>query len=335
MENPTVAVTVNTDVGISPLEAAEAANKLWLSATCQSDLEEVERLYRWALSSKTPPKCAGADADGGGGDRGTPCSDVEPLTKKAKSGHCGLSQEQFNRAGEKLALLLCQSGRCKKAKKGLASMGFTCRLAEQVLDYPLDHDHYLINEETITNNQKSSASPCQIIDGFISQLELKQLRLVFESPESSYWSDHNYSIDPPSPYFSYVIPLEQLSPSKQKAEKKIEFGFIGNIARKILACPILNNKFPQLQRSAKYVEIWAHNRPHASGHQMVSHINIMFRLLQFDQIVISVAKYCSILIPMMKVEEAFEIQSFLQFCTSALETLHQVDMVHMPVDQPL
>jgi hypothetical protein len=257
-------VDVDVDAGISPVEAIEAANKLWLAATCQSDLSEVERLYRWALSSKTPPRIAEDEVGGSGSDDGPP-------TKKAKSGQCGLNQEQFNRAGEKLALLLCQSGRCKKAKKGLVAMGFTCRLAERVLDYPHDHEH-LINEETNvnTNKVKRKSSPCQIIDGFLSKSELHQLRSVFESPESSYWTDHNYSVDPPSPYFSYVITLEQLRTTKGKGEKQLSFGFIGDLAEKIIACPILNEKFPQLQRSAKYVELWAHNRPHASGHQMVS-----------------------------------------------------------------
>ncbi len=250
------------DVGnISSVEAAEAANKLWLAATCQSDLEEVERLYRWALSSKTPPTCA--EAEGGGS-----VSDDGQSRKKTKSRHCGLNREQFNRTGEKLALLLCQSGRSKKAKKGLMSMGYVCRLAEQVLDYPHNQDH-VVNGET-NKNTINDTSPCQIIDGFLSKSELEQLRLVFESPDSSYWTSHNYSIDPPSPYFSYVVPLEQTIPSKQKSEKQLAFGFIGDIAQKIIACPILSTKFPQLQRSAKYVELWAHNRPHASGHQMVS-----------------------------------------------------------------
>lgn len=56
MGSSNLTVTVNTDVGMSPLEATEAANKIWLAASCQSDLEEVERLYRWALSAKRPRK---------------------------------------------------------------------------------------------------------------------------------------------------------------------------------------------------------------------------------------------------------------------------------------
>lgn len=261
---------VDVDACISPVEAIEAANKLWLAATCQSDLDEVERLYRWALSSKSPPRIAEDEVGGSGSDDGPP-------TKKEKSGQCGLNQEQFNRAGEKLALLLCQSGRCKKAKKGLVAMGFTCRLAEKVLGYPYDNEH-LIHEETNVNTikVKSKSSPCQIIDGFLSKSELQHLRSVFESPESSYWTDHNYSVDPPSPYFSYVISLEQLRPTKGKGEKQLAFGFIGDLAQKIIACPILNEKFPQLQPSAKYVELWAHNRPHASGHQMVSEAILYF-----------------------------------------------------------
>ena len=254
-------ISVDDDVGMSSVEAADAANKLWLAATSQSDLDKVERLYRWALSSKTSPTIA----EGGGS-----VSDDGPSTKKAKSGRCGLNREQFNRTGEKFALLLCQSGRSKNAMRGLMSMGYVCRLADQVLNYPHNHDH-LVSGEANKNTTAIDTPPCQIIDGFLSKSELEQLRLVFESPDSSYWKNHNYSIDPPSPYFSYIIPLEQTIPSKEK----VEFGFIGDIAAKIMACPILSVKFPKLQRRAKYVELWAHNRPHTSGHQMVSKSNIL------------------------------------------------------------
>jgi hypothetical protein len=150
----------------------------------------------------------------------------------------------------------------------LAAMGFTCRLAKQVLDYPSDddcnstgNDSLAINDETV-----KSIPPCQIVDGFLSKLELERLRLVFESPTASYWTDHQYTVEPPSPYFSYVIPLERIRNGKD------QFGFIGDLTRKIISCPLLNERFPKLRSNAKFVELWAHNRPHASGHQMVNRL---------------------------------------------------------------
>lgn len=265
------------DQSITPVEATAAARKLWLAATSQQDLDEVERLYRWALSSKTDEQ----NSDGGGNSKSTGegGNDEEPPKKKVKSGKCGLTPKQFTQAGEKLALLLCQSGRCKKAKKGLASMGFTCRLSEQVLDYPCEDtssdessdDGVLVNEIAI--KQKSKA-PCQIIDGFLSQTELQRLRSVFAPPTASYWTDHNYAVEPPSPYFSYVIPLDDIIPSDEESANEglgnNRFGFLGQLIQKMLSCPMLNEKFPKLESKANFVELWAHNRPHASGHQMVS-----------------------------------------------------------------
>ena len=32
------------------------------------------------------------------------------------------------------------------------------------------------------------------------------LQSVFLDPQASYWTDHNYTVEPPSPYFSYLIP---------------------------------------------------------------------------------------------------------------------------------
>jgi hypothetical protein len=73
-------------------------------------------------------------------------------------------------------------------------------------------------------------------------------------------SSHNYQVEPPSPYFSYLLPL-RIKKNKRRAS------FIDQLVHKVLKMPELNNKFPKLSQ-ATHVEIWAHNRPHASGHQM-------------------------------------------------------------------
>ena len=243
----------------APIEATISARKLWLTATCQSDLDEVERLYRWALSSRAPHHPT--NERDSRGDRKD-----EPPKKKAKSRHCGLNQTQIVQSGERLALLLCQSGRCKKAKRGLASIGFTCRLAKQVLDYPFEPSIVTTSHDsdTMPNNRRDGkrSSICQIIDNFLSVGEMERLRSVFASPTANYWIHHNYTVEPPSPYFSYVISLDEVS-------RNGDFGFMGRLIQNIMSCPFVNDKFPKLQE-ANYVELWAHNRPHASGHQMVS-----------------------------------------------------------------
>lgn len=231
-----------------PLEAVQKAREKWLNSTKQSDLDEVERLYRWALSSKNnTDNETNKDDDNG------------PPKKKAKQGHCGLDRSDYIDASEKFALLLCQSGRCKKAKKGLASIGFTCRLAKRVLDYPEESKESDKSLAANTDHKQKRESPCTIVDNFLTHAELERLQTVFQSSTANYWISHDYAVEPPSPYFSYVLSLEQI--------EKDGFGFIGNLIQKVLHCPLLSEKFPKLSNT-RYVEMWAHNRPHASGHQL-------------------------------------------------------------------
>ena len=140
----------------TPLEAIQKARKIWLSSTSQSELDEVELLYRWALSSKSTSDIHSEDNNNSNGP---------PKKKKTKRGHCGLERSDYISASEKFALLLCQSGRCKKAKKGLASIGYTCRLAKCVLDYPEESTR----ESGDNSNQVKEASPCTIVDNFLTK----------------------------------------------------------------------------------------------------------------------------------------------------------------------
>jgi hypothetical protein len=232
----------------TPQEAIQKARDIWLNSTTQSDLDQVERLYRWALSSKKNIETRSDIHD----------DDSEPPQKKTKKGHCGLDRSDYISASEKFALLLCQSGRCKKAKKGLASIGFTCRLAKRVLDYP-EESKESSDESSSHTDHKRQKAPCTIVDNFLTLAELERLQSVFESTTASYWASHNYAVEPPSPYFSYVLSLEQIETDG--------FGFIGRLIQKVLHCPILTEKFPKLPNT-RYIEMWAHNRPHASGHQL-------------------------------------------------------------------
>ena len=211
------------------------ARKLWLSS--HADMEEVERLYRAVHAQEKK-------------------GDNSSNNKKQKM----LGDESDGAAArEKLALLLCQSGRSQEASTILSSLGYMCRLSSVVLDYPTTHSHstsITTEQQQQQSSSKTKQPPLAILDNFLTNDELQVLTNVFGNPESSYWIDHNYQVEPPSPYFSYLIPLD----------KSDEFGFIGHLVQKCFHS--LKKEFPLLSKNASVVEMWAHNRPHASGHQM-------------------------------------------------------------------
>jgi len=207
----------------SAVEICREARTLWLD---NGNLETVETMYREALlATKT-------------------IQTKEGKRKRVQA----LSKEDYQSAGERMALLLCQSGRAERAHAGLSSLGYSCRLASHVLDYPLiasksyqriAHDH----------------CPCRIYDNFLSETELQHLQSTFSDPSASYWVDHGYEVEPPSPYFSYLI-----------LQKDFEnHGFIGKLMKKVHHH--LRKDFKML-KATTCVEMWAHNRPHASGHQL-------------------------------------------------------------------
>ena len=264
--NDTKAVLHNhsTIMNTTALNRCEEARKMWLTATTLEDMDQVELLYREALNSKQQ-QTKSKQRRGG-----------EPLKKKFKKSlaYAELKPEDYRKAGEKLSLLYCQSGRTQKAKKGLEYLGFVCRLAKNVLDYPLTSSsgkpakkHNKKKHQHPSSSVKSSPSgaepPCVIYDNFLHSQEIQQLKLVFENPTASYWISHKYQVEPPSPYFSYVMPLKH----RQKEVGYTSSSFVEHIVQKIWKLPELNEKFPELPK-ATAVEMWAHNRPHASGHQM-------------------------------------------------------------------
>ena len=223
----------------SAAEYCNAARKLWLNAKTESDLEVVEEMYLRAIetwSNRNRYNCK------------------ENATKRKKEMETFSTREEYALAEEKLALLLCQTGRAKQVKKSLRSLGYVCRLSNSVLDYTEEDSVESVEPEVITGD-----APCIILDNFLSLDAINFLKRIFEDPQASYWSDHNYQVEPPSPYFSYALPIADPSLS--------ECGYLGHLIQQIYHCSILRSKFPDLGK-AKYVEMWAHNRPHASGHQM-------------------------------------------------------------------
>lgn len=230
----------------SAIECSKLARSLWLNSRDESDLKKVEELYRRALKTQEDK------------ERNNVEDPPKKRSRKMRLKPFG-NYEEYASAGEKLALLLCQSGRASKAKKGLISLGYVCRLSSSVLDYPsIEQETHGAVATSTSNEVNGTECPCIIIDNFLSSNTMRSLKSNFEDLTASYWSDHAYQVEPPSPYFSYALPIDRALSS---------YGFLGDLVTQIYTCTLLRLKFPELCK-AKYVEMWAHNRPHASGHQM-------------------------------------------------------------------
>ncbi|KAL7564065.1 hypothetical protein ACA910_006968 [Epithemia clementina (nom. ined.)] len=212
-------------------------------------------------------------------------------------------------AGERLALLLLQSGRAEEADAILADLNFTCRLASHVLNYssiapaPPQPPQFQQNAPTtaVPSLATTDSPPCccRVMDHFLTSTELSILQSVFANRQSSYWTDHEYQVEPePSPYVSYVIPLRgcrRRSSGDDDADSQIddnrdgndepedafhfliqEFGFLGCLIQRILqqlsdsssSSSSSSWKKPNLMQQCTHVEMWAHNRPMITGHQL-------------------------------------------------------------------
>jgi hypothetical protein len=215
-------------------------------------MARVESMYRTVLDRNDSMDC------GGGGD----C--------------CAQQQKE---AKEKLAMILLQSGRSHDADELLASLGFTCRLASRIFNYetllstqPLLPDATTtMMTGTTTNEEESNALPCcfcKVFDNVLDDDQLQLLQTVFGDITSSYWTDHAYAVEPsPSPYYSYVLPLLPQQLRNRRGDDVTEYDTGGSLYTIVYRLrDILQQHFPTI-KNANYVEVWAHNRPHATGHQ--------------------------------------------------------------------
>jgi methyl-CpG-binding domain protein 4 len=288
MEDHAVSTPYADDMNMPPRESIKAARKLWLEAKEGSDLVQVEHLYRHALRTNKLEKeaerrrCNGEDQNDAetGTESARGSKEARNKRKRKRGLSTYLTPSESKKACERLALLLCQSDRLSKAKSLLSRMGYVCRLSGAVLDYEIPQPQPISilsnigcsGGEGLTSN--TGASPCCILDNFMSQIDVDHLADVFKSPTADYWTSHDYAVEPPSPYFSYIIPLD--SPSRKNNSTSnnesstlamSNFGFLGGLIEKIYQNKSLRTKFPKLKNATR-VEMWAHNRPHASAHQL-------------------------------------------------------------------
>ncbi|OQR99263.1 hypothetical protein ACHHYP_07121 [Achlya hypogyna] len=161
------------------------------------------------------------------------------------------TEEEFV-AAQKHALHLVQAGQSAEANKFLARRGFTHRLADCILRYTYEEDL----PAATSDFSFSSADYKPYVRGADNALPTTMLRFMqeaFASSDSPFWAAHQYSVDPPSPYFSYVHDLSKAPTSG--LEDVIHY-------LKQLAM----ERFPKV-KNAKFAEWWTHCRPHNSGHQ--------------------------------------------------------------------
>lgn len=237
--------TMTYDDELSDAILCERARSLWLSCNnnCDTVMETVECLYRtvWLRNSSLSGSACENERDDKQ-DYKKQRLDVAAMNKEDDDSY----QRQ---AGEKLALILLQSGRAKEGDKILATLGYTCRLASKVLNYATEG---CVTPEVGENDN----SPCGLYNDFLSHTELEMFQTVFLDPANSYWTEHCYTVEPPSPYFSYLLPL-------RRDDMSMAGCGIASFVQRLQK--FLEPTFPV--KNATYCEMWAHNRPHATGHQ--------------------------------------------------------------------
>ena len=170
----------------------------------------------------------------------------------------GGSRKTRARARDKYLLMLCQHDGGKQQprlactiKRHLRAGGFSCRLSPGVLRYPERHS---MAEQVSTSAQPAAGVSCAL-DGTLPSGMLSQLQLAF-GPASPFWSEHSYACGlRPSPFFSYVHSLD--GPPLTGFDRVLRL-----LHQRAVAAGFAR------AAQARYVEWWAHCRPHGVGHQV-------------------------------------------------------------------
>ncbi len=150
-----------------------------------------------------------------------------------------------------LARLLYQRGADELGNTIVRKLNCSHRLAPCILHYAVAKpSSYSIYAPAAVEDVRRYV---QAVDDAIPDDMLQHMKEAF-SPTSPFWREHNYCPSPPSPYFSY---LHVVTDHPTTA--------IENVLAYVLKMTCRH--FPGV-REAKYVEWWAHCRPHCSGHQM-------------------------------------------------------------------
>lgn len=262
-------------------------NNPLVAETPVNNVQYIEQLYRQVWDDRD--RALGSSDKKESIDRPVKRSKIgtDHRNNDRRGDHHKYYEEIHVEAGSKLALLLLQDGRTREADDILQCLGYTCRLAHSILNYSVtlsnegddSSDNYndgSIRETHIVPESPSLSSdvmPCRVYDQYLTPPDLALLQSVFVDPQAPYWTDHLYSVEPPSPYFSYLIPLPpssfaNKSSSPSRAVQDVdEYGFLGRLVQD-LQHHVATTWKTSIAEQATVCEMWAHNRPHTTGHQL-------------------------------------------------------------------
>lgn len=155
---------------------------------------------------------------------------------------------------EKLGLVYAQSGRDQELKELLSSNSFTHRLSRTVLNYNQLLQHYQQHKSSEISAGSDYREYLSCFDNVLQNDVLEKMHTFF-SPNSRFWTFHNYNEFESTGYFSYLYNVDQ-DPSN----------FVEQVINSIFV--LLKIKNPRVASRIKKAEWWAHCRPHCMGHQM-------------------------------------------------------------------
>lgn len=169
----------------------------------------------------------------------------------------GGSRAMRERARERVLLMMCQrhasAATSPSLRRQLVSGGFVCRLATPILRYAPTAS--LLSASPSSSSSAPPRGTTAALDGTLPLGMLHRLQRAL-APGSPFWSEHGYRCGlHRSPFFSYVHSLE--------GEPRTGFDRVLRLLRQ----RAVDAGFP-LAAKAKYVEWWAHCRPHGVGHQL-------------------------------------------------------------------
>lgn len=226
------------------------ARQIWLAAPTQQMMNQVEEVHRriWNHYRRRHhhPR------------RGSSRSETMDAEKS-----CDEQQRSaYVVAGERLALILLQSGRVQEADEILHELGYTCRLARSVFQPET------IIESIQRPRMSSTLIPCQVWDSFLPLGLLRKLQSIFCPVDAPYWTDHHYRVEPPTPYFSYLVPLNDVLPSTSSENVSSNCNtLLARVIQQVYQQIAVTFK-PIIANAATACELWAHNRPLPTGHQL-------------------------------------------------------------------
>jgi len=226
----------------------ESAKQKWLYPDEDSDYEvEVKKSLRKSISALENDN-----------DNNTGTDDIKGEQDQEEK-YSLLAQ-----ANDALTLLCIQKSEYnpKEVFRLLRGGGYVARLSQDVLRYKLPSDVINSDQPKVQHSTTALACPCRLYDDALPKEDLNVLINALCPEDSSYWKDHSYSVYPPTPYFSYAFDL------KDDTLKKL-----GALGKYVQTIQRLSSNLPSKGRESKkripqYAEVWAHHRPHCSGHQL-------------------------------------------------------------------